>query len=156
MNWDEFAEKAPEMVRQGEERFQKTGLALLGTVRRDGSARISPLEPLIAHGKLYLGMMGQSKKALDLLRDPRCLVHSVVANKHGTDGEFKLRGTAVEIADPDERERFCQAEYEHTGWRPEEPYHVFALDIGSAVFVIFEDGEKQVQTWSAQAAGAGR
>ena len=46
--------------------------------------RISPVEPLIADGHLYLGMMWRSRKALDLLRDPRCTVHSTVSERNGT------------------------------------------------------------------------
>ncbi len=84
------------------------GLILLGSLRRDGSPRISPVEPLIVDGELELGMMWQSKKALDLLRDPRCHVHTVVTDRNGTEGEFKLWGRArdLELA---ERERYCVA-----------------------------------------------
>ena len=71
MHWNEFATAAPELARLGEERFEKWGLCLVGTIRKDGSPRISPVEPLITGGKLYLGMMWRSKKALDLIRDSR-------------------------------------------------------------------------------------
>ena len=89
MIWSEFAEAAPELARLGEERFDRAGVVLVGTIRKDGSPRISPVEPLIGQGRLLLGMMPRSKKALDLLRDPRCLVHSAIANRHGTEGEFR-------------------------------------------------------------------
>ena len=46
-------------------------------------------------GQLALGMMWRSMKALDLLRDPRCVVHSVVSDKDGTEGEFKVYGRAA-------------------------------------------------------------
>jgi hypothetical protein len=39
-------------------------------------------------------MLWQSKKATDLRRDPRILVHSVVTSRDGGEGEFKIRGTA--------------------------------------------------------------
>jgi len=39
-------------------------------------------------------MMWRSKKALDLLRDPRIVVHSVTSNKDGTDGDVKIYGRA--------------------------------------------------------------
>jgi len=67
MTWDEFKRSAPEMAGLGEERFERTGLVLVGTIRKDGWPRISPVEPLIVDGDLSLGMMWQSKKAKDLL-----------------------------------------------------------------------------------------
>ena len=69
VTWQEFAEKNPELAAVGEARFRRTGLALVGTLRRDGWPRISPVEPFIVDGKLYLGMMWRSRKALDLFRD---------------------------------------------------------------------------------------
>ncbi len=148
MNWNEFAQAAPDLAKAGEERFERWGLILLGSMRKDGTPRISPVEPLIVGGELMLGMMWQSKKALDLLREPRCLVHSIITNKDGTEGEFKLRGTAREIADLDVRETYSKALFEKIGFRPEEPeWHLFAIDIEHAALVAFEGEQKTVQTW---------
>ena len=90
MRWHEFAAAAPELATLGEQRFESSGLCLVGTLRRDGSPRISPVEPYVAAGHLFLGMMPNSRKALDLLRDPRVVVHSVTCDREGTDGDFKL------------------------------------------------------------------
>src|SRR5207237_6827688 len=92
VDWDAFAEEAPELARLGRERFERTGVCLIGTLRADGSPRISPIEPYVVRGELLLGMMWQSRKARDLLRDPRIVVHSAVSNKDGTEGDFKLYG----------------------------------------------------------------
>ncbi len=70
--WKELKRSDPGLAALGEERFERTGLVLIGTLRKNGWPRISPVEALIAGGHLYLGMMWQSRKALDLLRDPRC------------------------------------------------------------------------------------
>jgi len=148
MNWTEFAEAAPELARLAKERFEKTGLALVGTVRRDGTPRISPIEPAVFEGELLLGMMYQSRKALDLLRDPRCLLHTIITDKEGTEGEVKLRGRAVDVTDAGLRERHAQDTFVRTGWRPEEPFHLFSLDIEDAAFVQYRGGERQaVKTW---------
>lgn len=150
MHWNEFAEAALDLARLGEERFDKWGLCLVGTIRKDGTPRISPVEPLITDGRLYLGMMWRSKKALDLLRDPRCLVHSIISNRAGNEGEFKLRGRAVEISDPEERERYCVALYEKIKWRPEgREWHLFALDIDHAAYQYFENEERKTRVWQA-------
>ena len=150
MNWTEFTEASPELAGLFRERLDKTGLALLGTIRKDGTPRISPLEAGVFEDHLLLGMMWQSKKALDLIRDPRCLVHSVVANKDGTDGEVKLRGSAVDVTDKGLRERSAQHSFDTTGWRPEEPYHLFWLDIEHAAFIQFSgNGDQTIRTWRA-------
>jgi hypothetical protein len=148
MNWTEFSQAAPELAGLFRERLDKTGLALIGTIRKDGTPRISPIEPALFEGHLLLGMMYQSQKALDLLRDPRCLLHTIITDKEGTEGEVKLRGRAVDVTDRGLRERHAQDTFEKTGWRPEEPFHLFSLDIADAAFVQYHGGERQtVKTW---------
>ena len=150
MTWQEFRSNAPELAALGEQRFRSSGLVLLGSLRKNGWPRISPIEPLIAHGHLYLGMMWRSRKALDLLRDPRCTVHSTVSDRHGTEGEFKVHGLGVEVRDPVARQRYGDALYEEIGFRPEEPeYHLFSMDIQGAAFGVIQDGEWLRKVWRA-------
>ena len=149
-SWQQFRAQAPELAALGEAQFARTGLALVGTLRRDGWPRISPVEPFIVAGQLYLGMMWRSVKALDLLRDPRCVVHSTVSNRDGTEGEFKVYGRAVEVNDPEERRRFGDAVFAAIGFRPEEPeFHCFAISIESVVFSQLRDSEFHRQVWKA-------
>ena len=148
--WQQFAEAAPELAALGEAQFARTGLALVGTLRRDGWPRISPVEPFIADGQLYLGMMRRSVKALDLLRDPRCVVHSTVVDRHGTEGEFKVYGRAAEVTDPDEWRLFAEAVYAAIGFRPTEGEgHCFAIAIESVAFSRLEGEEFHRQVWRA-------
>ena len=149
-SWQQFGAQAPELAVLGEAQFARTGLALVGTLRRDGWPRISPVEPFIVEGQLYLGMMWRSVKALDLLRDPRCVVHSTVSKRDGTEGEFKVYGRAVEVNDPEERRRFGDAVFAAIGFRPEEPeFHCFAISIESVVFSQLRDSEFHRQVWKA-------
>src|SRR5260370_25420812 len=90
---------APEVPLPGAERFQRARLALVGTLRLDGWPCISPVEPLFISEDLVLGMIWKSKKALDLLRDPRCVLHSVVTDPDANEGEFKLRGRAMLVVE---------------------------------------------------------
>ena len=150
MIWEEFERNAPELASFGRERFERTGLVLVGTLRKNGWPRISPVEPLITDGHLYLGMMWQSRKALDLLRDPRCTVHSTISDRHGSEGEFKVYGRAVEVLDLETRRRYSEALYEKIGVKPEEPeYHLFSIDIDSAAFAIIQDEEWHRKIWQA-------
>ena len=140
MRWDAFAAACPELAALGEERFRARELCLLGTLRRSGCPRISPVEPEFVAGELMLGMMWRSPKALDLLRDPRCVLHSVVSDRRGTEGDFKLYARAVDVQEPDRRDRYRAAVKARIDWQPEEPrFHVFAVDVESAGFVIFGD-----------------
>jgi len=67
MIWSEFEAAAPEMARLGAEHLLRTGLAIVATIREDGTPRIGPVEPFVARGHLLLGMM-RSQKVFDLLR----------------------------------------------------------------------------------------
>ena len=75
MTWQNFKQNAPDLAAVGEKPLDRTGLILLGTLRKAGFTCISPVESLFTDGHLYLGMMWRSLKARDLLRDPRCTVH---------------------------------------------------------------------------------
>jgi hypothetical protein len=157
-SWQQFQDEAPELARRATERFDKTGLVLVGTLRRDGWPRISPVEPIVMEGALYLGMMPGSTKSRDLQRDPRVLVHNVVSDKDGADGETKLYGHARWIADEDERERYGQALFAKIGWRPDGAFDLFTVDIVQAAdqtfggrhrSVVWRPGEPLVETESA-------
>ncbi len=93
--WDEIAADAPALAAKVRARFEATGLAFIATLRKDGSPRISGIEPLFAAGELWLGMMDDSLKAHDLLRDPRLALHSASEDKQVANGDAKLTGRAV-------------------------------------------------------------
>lgn len=154
MNWEDFRRGDLELATLGEQHFDKTGLVFIGTIRKDGSPRISAVEPLIFEGKLYLGMMWQSLKALDLLRDPRCTIHTTVTDRHATDGEFKLYGRAVDVTDPDERNRYIIAMSEKIDLNLDEMrepgYHLFSIDIDIASFAKVEGEEWVRKQWKAK------
>jgi hypothetical protein len=138
MRWEEFVAACPELAAVGEGRLRKHELCLVGTLRRNGFPRISPVEPEFVDGELMLGMMWRSPKALDLLRDPRLVVHSVVSRREGDEGDFKLYGRAVPVEESEPRARYRATVKARIHWEPEEPnYHLFAVDVDSAGFVSF-------------------
>jgi hypothetical protein len=95
VEWRRFKRVAPKLASQIEEVFGRNGLALIGTLRGDGFPRISPVEVFFLPGEALLGMMYRSKKAPDLLRDPRCVLHGTVSDPNGSEPELKLYGRAV-------------------------------------------------------------
>jgi Pyridoxamine 5'-phosphate oxidase len=140
MRWDEFAAAVPELAALGEQRLRERELCLVGTLRKNGWPRISPVEPDFVDGELMLGMMWQSPKARDLQRDPRLVVHSVVSNRSGAEGDFKLYGRAVDVQDAARRARYRATIKARIDWEPPEPhFHLFAVDIESAGFVTFAE-----------------
>lgn len=112
--WRDLELGAPPITRLGLARLH-AGVAMLGTLRRDGSPRISPIEPYLVHGQLLAGAMTWSAKAADLLRDPRHVLHSAVTSPDSGEGEFKLHGSAVQ-ASQDLRAAATQARWSR---RPE-------------------------------------
>ena len=109
MRWDAFERACPEIGELARARFERDQLVMLGTIRLDGSPRVSPNECDLAEGRLFVSMMWRSRKALDLLRDPRIVVHSVTTNNDGTDGDVKIYGRAVDEQAPELRAAFREA-----------------------------------------------
>ena len=147
MNWAEFEAAAPELARLGKELLDRHGVALLGTLRKDGSPRISPVEPYFVRDHLLFGAMTWSLKARDLLSDPRCVLHSAVTAADAGESEVKLYGHAREVGDQRLRNRSSE-----TWWaaRPPEDARVFSLDIDQAALVEWdlERGEMSLRHWS--------
>jgi hypothetical protein len=147
MRWAEFERACPEIGGLARSRFERDQLVMLGTIRRDGSPRVSPCECDFAAGRLFVSMMWRSRKALDLLRDPRIAVHSVTTNKDGTDGDVKIYGHAVDEQDPEVRASFREAIRLRIDWAPGEPeYHCFSVDVRSAGFTRF-GGRAEAVAW---------
>jgi Pyridoxamine 5'-phosphate oxidase len=147
MIWAEFEAAAPELAELGRERFERSGVALLGTLRRDGSPRISPVEPFFVSGHLLLGLLPASLKARDLRRDPRCVLHSVISAANAGESEFKLYGTVEAVDDLDVRESASGA-----WWlgRPADDAYVVSFRIGQAGFVAWNLDASEMTTlrWS--------
>ena len=132
MTWAALEAGAPDLAREGRTRFERSHVALLGTIRDDGTPRISPVEPFVLQGQLVFGVMGSPKWG-DLRRDPRCVLHSSVSDGSGAEGEFKVYGRAVGTDDP------AIVGYADAWWasRPREQFEVYAIDIAEAVLVAW-------------------
>ena len=94
-DWRDLEQGAPELARLGLARLDAAGVAMLGTLRPDGSPRISPVEPHLVRGQLLVGAMTWSKKAAGLPRDPRYVRHGAVTGPDRGEGELKRHGSAI-------------------------------------------------------------
>jgi hypothetical protein len=121
-------------------------LAMLGTLRKDGSPRISPIEPHVNAGELLIGAMAWSQKATDLSRDPRYVLHSPVTGPDTAEAEFKLYGSAIHADDASHR---SVAGAWWSGY-PADASLVFALRLDAAVSVTWDIGAQlmTVDRWS--------
>ena len=145
-SWRDVELGAPELARLGMARLTSARVALLGTLRRDGSPRISPIEPYFTPDELLLGAMADSLKARDLRRDPRCALHTAISGPDAGEPEFKLYGRAVGIE---------AADVPAAAWwlsHSRGAAYVFTLDVESAASVAWalERGEMTVARWSAR------
>lgn len=96
-----------------------------------------------------LGMMSQSRKALDLLRDPRLTIATVQTEREPTYGDLKLYGMAVDMPQSGRRLAYADHLEATISWRPAEPYHLFSADIQRAGYISFGD-ERRMSRWSEQ------
>ncbi|HEY3529683.1 MAG TPA: pyridoxamine 5'-phosphate oxidase family protein [Nocardioides sp.] len=150
MRWADFEAAARGLAALGRKKLLAPGVVLVGTIRRDGAPRISPVEPFVLDGELWLSMLWGSHKAADLARDPRVLVHSIVSSRDGGDGEYKLRGRCHAEEDRGVRERYADAVSAALGWRPDpDRVHLFRVDIDSVSYLRYDDatGDQFTVLW---------
>lgn len=115
--WEEFAEGAPRIAGIFVRRHAAAGyLCMLATLRSDGYPRISPIEPRVFEGELWLVGMPDTTKFRDLARDPRFCLHTATVDPQVTDGDAKLWGTVHDVRDKDLHQRFAQALFDETGF----------------------------------------
>lgn len=148
MKWQEFKDAAPKLGALAQEAFDDQHVAILGTLRTDGRPRISPCEVYFTDGELLLGMMPDSKKVDDLLRDPRITIVNGQEHREPKFGDVKLYGSARPITDSGVRQRFGDQQYALIGWRPQDDVPLFAVDVDSAAYISFGLGRRYLR-WSA-------
>jgi hypothetical protein len=150
MHWAEVEQKQPRLAELGRRRLITPGVVLVVTIRHDGTPRLSPVEPFLLDGGLWLSFLWQSKKADDLRRDPRILVHSVVTGPDGRDGEYKIRGVARAEHDTDRQRRYAEAVAQELDWSPEVGrFHLWEVEIDEIAFLSYDpaNGDQHVAMW---------
>src|SRR3954468_15921695 len=144
MRWGDFELAAPDLARAGRARFMTTGVALLGTIRPDGTPRISPVEPYFIGAQLAVGVMPSLKRD-DLARDARCVVHTSIDDSSGAQSEFKVYGRADRTDD----RALIQAEHAWWSSRPRESFQLFTMDVTEAVLISWDPdfGRMRTERW---------
>jgi hypothetical protein len=120
-----LAADAPELAALCRSRLEEPGVALLGTLRRDGAPRIDPVEPHFVEDELVFAAMRDTAKAHALSRDPRCVLHSTLDGPNTGEPDVKLSGRVA----PSEA---------RAGWwadRPAKEAAVYALQVEETVAI---------------------
>ena len=103
-SWAQFQTADPQLAAEIRAAFRVGRHCTMATVRADGGPRISGTEvEFDDDGNVYLGMGADTRKALDLRRDPRVAVHSPTrdpAEDGSWVGEAKLSGRTVQVETP--------------------------------------------------------
>ncbi|MEU7277777.1 pyridoxamine 5'-phosphate oxidase family protein [Streptomyces sp. NPDC045431] len=140
--WSEFQAAEPDFAATVRRRFDPYKHHVLGTLRKDGFPRLSGLEVTFGRGELWLGMMPGSRKARDLLRDPRFAVYANPGS--GTDmggGDVRIGGRAVEVTDPDTLAWFA----DEVG--VPQPFHLFRAELTEVVRTTVEGEALVLRIW---------
>jgi hypothetical protein len=99
-SWKDVTAEVPDLAARAEALFRIRKHMTLATLRIDGSPRISGTEVQFVDGELVVGMSPESRKALDLRRDPRLALHCPTEDapdEHQSTwpGDAKVAGVAV-------------------------------------------------------------
>lgn len=92
--WADFEKDASGLATRVRACFERHQHAVLATLRRDGSPRLSGLGAPIRDGHLWLGTSPTARIASDLRRDARFALHSALDSEKVLIGDAKVEGLA--------------------------------------------------------------
>jgi hypothetical protein len=144
ISWEGFRETEPEFAELVQRRFATHPHHVLATLRKDGSPRLTGLEADFRAGEMWLGMMPNSLKALDLRRDPRFAMHANPGSGSGMDGgDARISGRAMEVTQPETIARWAAGSPHELP----EAFHLFRVEVEEVVRVNIEGEEIVFRTW---------
>jgi hypothetical protein len=141
--WAEFEHEAPDLATTVHSRLSASRHSILGTLRADGSPRLTGLEVHFGEGQLWLAMMPDSRKADDLRRDPRFALHSA-PDVELVDGDAKVAGRAFLVTDDDTVARFVERLPMEL---PPSGMALFRADLTDASLARVEDDFMVIDIW---------
>jgi hypothetical protein len=130
------------MARFGAQRMSEK-VMYLGTLRKDGYPRVHPFTPFVSSGRLFAFMYPTSPKGHDLKRDGRYVIHSLVKDWNGSDGEFTITGRARLVEDGETRELAVQG----CPYTPKGDYVCFEFLVEECLTNHYVDGKPQLVRW---------
>lgn len=146
----------PELAGRAHDLFASTVNGVLGTIRADGSPRLSGIDPFFFEDELWIGSMAGARKSQDLRRDPRMSLHSIPwesrrVRADATDpgeADVKLTGRAVEVTGAD-AQRVMDWYWTTQDMDPPGPTDLFHIDLEAVVVISVADDQLVIDRWSA-------
>jgi len=146
----------PDLADRARAILTSTTNAVLGTIRRDGSPRLSGADPYFHDGQLRIWSMPRARKGEDLRRDPRLALHSIPWDSRqlrdgATDvgaADAKVSGTATATTDPGEVSAFRAWLTSERGFEPPEDWDLFTIDIDALTVISADSGQLVIDRWS--------
>lgn len=154
--WNDFETAAPDFAARAHAIVTSTTNCVLGSIRADGSPRLSGIDPFFVDGELYLGCMDRSRKGADLRRDPRLALHAIPWESRKVKdgrvdpgaGDAKVAGRAIEIEDSAEVRRIFEIYFADLDHDTPDEGELFRVDIGSVVTIAVDDQELVITRWT--------
>ena len=146
LTWEQFEKAAPEMARFGAERMSEK-VMYIGTLRKDGYPRVHPFTPFVSSGRLFAFMYPTSPKGHDLKRDGRYVIHSLVKDWNGSDGEFTITGRARLVEDEGTRKVAVNG----CPYTPKGDYVCFEFLVEECLTNHYVEGKPQLVRWKESA-----
>ena len=94
-------------------------------------------------------MMPDSRKALDLRRDPRLALHSATVDPDLLEGDARITGRAVEVTEAGAMEALVEGDARHEEGAPSG--HVFRVDVTEVMLLRIGDpaDHLMIESWHA-------
>lgn len=143
-SWADIEKEDPDFARRAKELFDVHKHKTLATIRSDGSPRISGTEVSFIEGDVWFGGMWRSRKALDLLRDPRFAIHGPTVDPSADwKGDVKLSGKVDQVAD----DAHIRAKIAEDAGGDPGKYHLFRADIKEVVITGVAGSYLKIDMW---------
>jgi hypothetical protein len=146
LRWSEVAEATPELAAAVQERFEAHAHHVIATLHADGRPRVSGTNVMFDDGYMWMGSMPDSRRGADLLRDPRCALHSAPLDEELGEGSGDARVEALAARLPDDVAIALLRE----AWGEDATIDgdMMELRITSMSLVTVEGEEMRVRSWS--------
>ncbi|MFF2624075.1 pyridoxamine 5'-phosphate oxidase family protein [Oerskovia jenensis] len=142
VSWKQLVDDAPDLAARLRARFAAAPSHVLATRTLTGSPRVSGTEVGFWEDDAWIGSTSRSGKSMDLLVDPRFVLHSNPGDGSRVDGDVKIDGTVRSAPQGDRRRAEALA-----ARGAAEPFQLFWLDLDRVVLTTVEGDTTRVETW---------
>ena len=146
VRWSEVEAAVPELAAAVRSRFEAHAHHVIATLHADGRPRVSGTNVMFDAGYMWMGSMPDSRRGADLLRDPRCALHSAPLDEELADGSGDARVEALARRLPDD----VAIELLREAWGDDATIDgdMMELTVRSISLVTVEGEEMRVLSWS--------